>query len=121
MEHFNQGEQIRLLNLWAKYTRKMISLIPNASSIPYRIGKMIQENNGTWEYGLEIPKHSFAYEFTKADIEIESEYTIGTEWAQRFLPKKHYIKKFFTKLQKDGYNLDDVMQGYLLVTIGKCN
>ena len=121
LEHFETDEQIKLLHNWAKYGKYMISMIPNASSIPYRVGKQIMENNGTWEYGMEIPKHSFREEFTKAGITVEKEYTIGSEWAQKFLPKKHFIKKFFAKLEKDGYNLDDLMQGYLLVTIGKCD
>lgn len=99
----------------------MISMIPNAASIPYRVGKAILEKNGEWDYGLEIPKHSFQYEFASAGILVEKEYTIGTEWAQRFLTKRHYIRNFLAKLEKDGYNLDDFMQGYLLVTIGKCN
>ena len=121
LEHFKTDEQVKLLRKWANYGKYMISMIPNASSIPYRVGKQIMENNGTWEYGLEIPKHSFKEEFTRAGISVEKEYTIGSEWAQRFLPKRHYVKKFFAKLEKDGYNLDDLMQGYLLVTIGKCD
>ena len=120
LEHFETDEQIRLLRNWARYGKYMISMIPNASSIPYRIGKQLMENEGTWEYGLEIPKHSFKEEFSRAGITVEKEYTIGSEWAQRFLPKRHYIREFFAKLEKDGYNLDDLMQGYLLVTIGKC-
>lgn len=120
LEHFEIDEQIRLLRNWARYGKYMISMIPNASSIPYRIGKQLMENEGTWEYGLEIPKHSFKEEFSRAGITVEKEYTIGSEWAQRFLPKRHYIREFFAKLEKDGYNLDDLMQGYLLVTIGKC-
>ena len=121
LEHFDTEEQVRLLRNWSKYGKNMISMIPNATSIPYRVGKKIMEDKGIWEYGLEIPKHSFKEEFTRAGITVEKEYTIGTEWAQRFLPPKHYIKRFFAKLEKDGYNLDDYMQGYLLVTIGKCN
>ena len=121
LEHFETEEQVRLLRNWARYGKYMISMIPNAASIPYRVGKQIMEENGTWEYGLEIPKHSFKEEFTKAGIFVEKEYTIGTEWAQNFLPKRHYIRKFFAKLEKEGYILDDFMQGYLLVTIGKCN
>ena len=121
LEHFDTDEQIRLLRNWARYGKYMISMIPNASSIPYRIGNQLMENEGTWEYGLEIPKHSFKEEFSRAGITVEKEYTIGSEWAQRFLPKRHYIRKFFAKLEKDGYNLDDLMQGYLLVTIGKCD
>lgn len=121
LEHFETEEQVRLLRNWSKYGKYMISIIPNAASIPYRVGKAILEENGEWEYGLEIPKHSFKEEFTRAGITVEKEYTIGAEWAQRFLPKRHYIKKLFSRLEKDGYSLEDLMQGYLLVTIGRCN
>ena len=120
LEHFKTEEQVELLRNWSKYGKYMISMIPNASSIPYRVGKHILESNREWEYGLEIPKHSFQEEFARAGISVEKEYTIGAKWAQLFLPKHHYIRRFFAKLEKDGYNLEDLMQGYLLVTIGKC-
>ena len=120
LEHFETDEQIELLKNWSEYCRRMISLIPNAASIPYRVGKKIMEDSNTWRYGREIPKHSFAEEFIRAGITLEKEYTIGTEWAQTCLPKRHYINKFFDRLRKEGYDLDEYMQGYLLVTIGIC-
>lgn len=119
LEHFDTNEQIRLLANWKKYGRYMVSMIPNAASIPYRIGKQILEDNNEWEYGLEIPKHSLGEEFSRAGLSVIKEYTIGTEWALSFLPKKHYVRKFFEKMKKDGYSLDKYMQGYLLVTIGE--
>lgn len=120
LEHFSTEEQISLLKNWKHICKRMISMIPNASSIPYRVGKQIQEENGTWEYGLEMPKHSLAREFTAAGIQVEREYTIGTEWALKFLPPKHYVSKCFMKMRTQGINLDEIMQGYLLVTIGNC-
>ena len=120
LEHFSTEEQIELLKNWKKYCERMVSMIPNKASIPYRVGKKIMEENDTWEYGLEIPKHSMAFEFEEAGISVIKEYTIGTEWALKFLPKKHYIRKFFMRIQKEGIDLNDLMQGYLIVTIGKC-
>ena len=70
--------------------------------------------------GGKIPKHSLAKEFTLAGINVEKEYTIGVDWAQRLLPESHYVRNFFDLLKKDGYDLRDIMQGYLLVTIGTC-
>ncbi len=119
LEHFETEEQIRLLHSWKKYSTHMISLIPNKASIPYQVGKCIQENEGRWEYGREIPKHSFIYEFQKAGIEVQNEYTIGTEWALKFLPENHYVRELYKKLADEGYPLDEYMQGYLLVTIGR--
>lgn len=120
LEHFETEEQIRMLKCWKRYGKYMISMIPNAASIPYRVGKKTMEDKGIWSYGLEIPKHTFIEEFLKAGIQIEREYTIGTEWAYGFLPKNHYIKKLFIKLEREGYKLDEFMQGYLLVTVGRC-
>lgn len=120
LEHFSTEEQIMLLKNWKKHSRRMISMIPNKSSVPYRIGKEIMEKNGEWRYGLEIPKHSLVCEFKKAGITVENEYTIGTEWALRFLPKDHFVRKMYKQLINEGFDLDEMMQGYLLVTIGKC-
>lgn len=120
LEHFSTDEQIDLLKSWSRYCKTMVSLIPNASSVPYRIGKKIKEENGSWSYGRETPKHSLAAEFSQAGIKVEKEYTIGSEWALKFLPPKHPVKKMYEKLIKDNINLDEYMQGYLLVTIGRC-
>lgn len=120
LEHFSTEEQINLLKQWKKYCKRMVSMIPNAASVPYQIGKHIQEENGTWQYGLEIPKSSMASEFMAAGIKVIKEYSIGTEWALRFLPKEHYIRDMYRRMLDEGYPLDEFMQGYLLVTIGIC-
>lgn len=57
-------------------------------------------------------------EFITAGYSDIQEYTIGTEHALRFLPQEHYLRDVFVKLLEEGYNLDDMWQGYLLVTIG---
>lgn len=121
LEHFSITEQIELLRKWGGVCRKMISMIPNAHSLPYRVGKKIMEDSGTWKYGLEIPKHSMIQEFSEAGIKVEREYTIGTEWALKFLPKRHYLRKSFERLKKDGHDLENMGQGYLIVTIGDCS
>lgn len=121
LEHFDLSQQIELLKMWSQYSKRIISMIPNAASLPYRVGKKIMEDNNTWPYGLEIPRHSMIESFVKAGIEVEREYTIGAEWALGFLPQDHYLRHYFELLVKDGYELEDYMQGYLLVTIGNCN
>jgi len=121
LEHFETEKQIELLRNWSIYGKHIISMIPNQASIPYMLGKQIMEENGSWKYGMEIPKHSMKEEFTLAGITVEKEYTIGAEWALKFLPKEHYIRVFFKKMESDGYNLEECMQGYLLVTIGRCD
>lgn len=120
LEHFCPDEQIELLKLWSRYTKNMISMIPNAASLPYRMGKQIMENEGSWEYGVETPRHTLTHEFLEAGIKIEKEYTIGSEWALAFLPKRHYYRRAYKKMVRDGFDLDSYMQGYILVTIGRC-
>lgn len=120
LEHFDSAEQITLLKIWKKYCRRMISMIPNASSIAYRVGKKILEDAGKWQYGRETPRHSLAMEFTLAGIEVEKEYTIGVDWALKFLPRWHYLRRVIKKMQGQDFELNNMMQGYLLVTVGKC-
>ncbi len=118
LEHFDSEMQVRLLKGWSRYANRIVSMVPNSSSLPYRVGKEIMEREGRWPYGLEIPKHTLISEYFKAGLVIEKEYTIGSEWALKFLPKDHYLVSSYQRLIEEGYCLDDYMQGYLLVTIG---
>ena len=121
LEHFDSEHRVRLLKNWKRYGKKMISLIPNAHSVAYRYGKYLQEKNGTWEYGLEIPQSSLKDDFRAAGIRVIEEYTIGENHALAFLPEDHFVRKALEEV----YNLNndhirDWWQGYLLVTIGEC-
>lgn len=119
LEHFDTEKQIKLLKRWGKYGRYMVSMIPNAASIAYRVGKEIMEKNNTWTYGLEIPKSTMKSEFESAGFREVKEYTIGSKWGTNFLPKNHKLRKCILELIEEGYQLNDYKQGYLLVTIGK--
>lgn len=118
LEHFEKPDRINMLTNWRRFSKKMISMVPNAASLPYRVGKQIMECNGTWKYGLEIPQFSLMDEFIAAGYSEIREYTIGTDHALTFLPKRHYLYKSLQKLMKENINLDEYGQGYLLVTIG---
>lgn len=118
LEHFEKNEQINMLKNWKCFSKRMISMVPNAASLPYRIGKKIMEDTGEWGYGFEIPQFSMVKEFAAAGYSKIQEYTIGTKHALRFLPQDHYLKNAYIKLLEEDYNLDDMWQGYLLVTIG---
>lgn len=119
LEHFDTNQQIELLGKWGKYGKNMISMIPNSVSLPYMIGKKMMEEQGIWEYGLEIPKSSLYKEFNMAGFSDIKEYSIGSEWSTKFLPDGHILKRAFLELLNDNYDLDKYMQGYLLVTMGK--
>lgn len=68
LEHFHTEERIALLKNWGRYTKHMISMIPNAASIAYRTGKKMMEQQGVWSYGLELPQYSLGSEFEQAGI-----------------------------------------------------
>lgn len=120
LEHFEREERINMLRLWKPCCKKMVSLIPNAASLGYRMGKGLMEKNGTWRYGKEMPQYSLIQDFEEAGYKVLDEYTIGEKNAVNFLPKDHYLRqaleKWFT--EKDICK-DNCGQGYLLVTIGE--
>ena len=119
LEHFYPEQRIDMLKKWKKNAKNMISLIPNAHCLAYRVGKQILEEKGTWEYGLEMPQSSLRWEFEQAGIEVLDEYTIDSAAALKLLPNDHVLRVALEKMS-DHYRLEDFGQGYLLVTIGKC-
>ena len=120
LEHFEREERINMLRIWKPCCRKMVSLIPNAASLGYRMGKGLMEKNGTWSYGREMPQYSLIRDFEEAGYKIMDEYTVGERNSVNFLPKTHYLRealeKWFTEMELCG---DNCGQGYLLVTIGE--
>ena len=121
LEHFNKPERIAMLKHWKKYCKYMISLVPNASCLAYRIGKKIMEENGTWGYGIENPLYTQIDDFQQAGYKVEKEYTIGIKHALNFLDNKHPLRISLENAIKNKEIQEDFMQGYLLVTIGKNN
>ena len=118
LEHFTQEERIVLLRNWFPAGKKMISMVPNAASLAYRIGKARQERLGLWRYGLEIPLYSQYSEFRAAGYIDIVEYTIGESHSLNFLPRWHPMRlalKWWLQHNESG---DNCGQGYLLVTIG---
>lgn len=121
LEHFQKEDRINLLKQWGRVGRRMVSIIPNASSIAYRVGKSRMEKNGTWSYGLELPQYSLHGEFLEAGFHVTSEYTIGEKHALEFLPKYHPLRLVLSWLIKNNPCEDNCGQGYLLVTVGEKN
>lgn len=120
LEHFEREARIEMLRLWKPYCRKMISLIPNAASLGYRMGKGLMEKNGTWPYGTELPQYSLIRDFEAAGYRVTGEYTIGEKNSLNFLPKTHYLRQALeTWLSEMDLCGDNCGQGYLLVTIGE--
>lgn len=119
LEHFEQAERVDLLRLWKPVCHRMVSMIPNANSVPYRMGKELQEKAGEWLYGKELPQATMVDEFLAAGYHSIDEYTIGVEEALAFLPAEHYMRVAFERWYNHLGHTDFWGQGYLLVTIGK--
>ena len=119
LEHFQKHGRISLLRLWGQVSRRMVSMIPNAASLSYRVGKSLMEKAGKWEYGLELPQYTLQQEFADAGFRVIEEYTIGEEHSLSFLPSKHYLRIAIKKWIKENPCDDNCGQGYLLVTIGE--
>ena len=120
LEHFEKDTRINLLRKWSKYCKTMVSMIPNAASIAYRVGKAIMERDHNWQFGLEMPQYTLYDEFYAAGLTNIHEYTIGELHSLNFLPNDHYLKNALEKMFNDIkiLNEDNMGQGYLLVTIG---
>jgi len=59
LEHFSDDQITDILRESARVCKKeVISLVPNARSIFYGVGKFRMEQQGTWPYGPEIPKYA---------------------------------------------------------------
>ena len=120
LEHFSQKERIAMLQNWSRYGRRMVSMIPNAHSLAYHLGKELMEQRGIWPYGLEMPQSSLATEFAQAGLNHIREYTIGMQEALNFLPKDHYLKIALERWATERKGQEDLWgQGYLLVTVGE--
>ena len=118
LEHFYFDERVDLLKKWKRICKTMISMVPNADCIPYRVWKDDLEKKNIWKYGIEMPQKTLYQDFLSAGYKNIKEYTIGSSQVIKNLPEDHYIRKAFECMREKGYPLDEWGQGYLLVTIG---
>lgn len=118
LEHFTDPQIIDVLKDCKRVARKgVISLVPNASAVFYRIGKLAMEDNGTWEYGRETPKKTMKPLFEAAGLGQIKEFSVGTYHTLNFWGEQHpEIKKFLDHLSSE--ELQSMNMGYLLFTVG---
>jgi hypothetical protein len=111
-----------MLKAWKPFCKLMVSMVPNAASLCYRLGKERREKNGTWIFGKEDPSYTQTGEFLRAGYSVKREYTIGELDALEFLefaePLRAQIAALWAARRVEGYT-DNFWQGYLLVTIGE--
>ncbi|MFA5864850.1 MAG: methyltransferase domain-containing protein [Phycisphaerae bacterium] len=121
LEHFVSTERMAMLREWSRVSSgRVITLLPNAGCLAYRIGKADQEEAGTWSYGHETPIKSMRSEFKAAGLHVVAEYSVGIQWAFSFLPYIHPLRSPLVSWMegKTETELQDLNQGYLLITQG---
>jgi ubiquinone/menaquinone biosynthesis C-methylase UbiE len=122
LEHFSPEIRQAILREQARITRdRVISLVPNAACLAYRVGKADQEIRGVWPYGLETPLHSQRDDFSAAELLMVYENTVGAKHALSFLRKSHPLFNGLNRWisERSEEELQDCRQGYLLATVGK--
>lgn len=123
LEHFSDAEIQHIVSDSARISRGIVlSLVPNAASIPYRIGKWHQEQTGKWQYGYEDPKYTVAPFFEKANLHGVREYTVSWKHALKFMSfdgataLRGLFEQWYDSLSERDMKM--LTQGYLLVTVG---
>jgi ubiquinone/menaquinone biosynthesis C-methylase UbiE len=119
LEHFPDEQIMDIINESVRVCKKgVMSLVPNASSIFYRIGKFEMEQEGTWPYGKEIPKFTMKDYFKAAGLRNIKEFSVGTTHSTRFLNSiEKEFRNFYNNLSLD--EIQKLNQGYLLFTYGE--
>ena len=86
LEHYDDDTIARLLREFGRVARlAVISFVPNASSLPYRIGKSVLEARGKWHWGHERPIRSLRGHCESAGLRVEEETTVGLAHSLNFL------------------------------------
>lgn len=122
LEHWTDEELVPIVLEMARVSRRsVISLVPFAGCVLYRLGKHLAEEAGRWPYGRELPRQTLQPVFERAGLTNIREYTVWSEWAPRMLrltqPRlQRAVARWWESLPPD----DPVKrgQGYLLLTVG---
>jgi SAM-dependent methyltransferase len=124
-EYFNAAQIDAIMKEAFRVARKrVIIMVPNAWSIPYRLGKWYLERRGRWEWGGEVPSYTLKDHFHKAGLVRVREFSVGGQHAVDFLEPLPGGLRVAHRLSR-GLKLtrharpSRWKQGYLLVTIGE--
>ncbi|HYC77583.1 MAG TPA: methyltransferase domain-containing protein, partial [Planctomycetota bacterium] len=124
LEHFEPADLGAVVRESARVSRRtVLCLAPNAASLPYRLGKSLQERAGVWAWGREAPFATLRPAFEAAGLVDVEEITVAPEHALEFLrgtsaePFRKTLQDWYRSL--DRAELESMGQGYLLVTVGR--
>lgn len=123
IEHFSSKERRDILREMCRTTReRVVILVPNGASLAYRVGKALQEVEGRWPYGVEIPILSLRDDFEAVGLRLISEHSVGAAHSLSFLPLGHPLRDALSVWLDEksiATTMRDCNQGYLLVAHGR--
>jgi SAM-dependent methyltransferase len=123
LEHWTDEELVPIVREMARISRKrVVSFVPYAGSILYRIGKDHAERNGSWVYGRELPRYSLRKVFESAGLRNIHEDYVWPEQSVEFLRmvNAECYEAARAWLEKDSDAFVCLKgQGYLLLTVGE--
>lgn len=124
LEHFTNDELTSIMKESARISKDMvISMVPNANSLAYRLGKRYQDSRGMWRWGQEEPKYTLKGYFQRAGLKDIIEYSIDPGHSFLFLNSLRpvFVRDFALRLRNlvSSRILKFLNQGYLLVTYGE--
>lgn len=120
LEHFTDEEIVGILREQARVSDLVISLVPNAASLLYRLWKWELEKQGEWSYAAETPKRTLRDLYGRAGLEVVEEHTTDFESLKSFAHRLRIRRKSLVgRLEEFFEQTPDSWQGYLLVTVGR--
>jgi SAM-dependent methyltransferase len=119
LEHFDDETIGCIMNESARISKKSVmSLVPNAACLPYRVGSYKEKLAGRWKYGFEDAKLTMAEYFNAAGLRDIQERSVGFYQGLEFWGKHDRdVTGFFDHLTDKERR--KTQQGYLLFTYGK--
>ena len=123
-EYFSDAQIESILKEAFRVAKKnVIILVPNAWSLPYRIGKFYQEKTGAWEWGGERPFPSMKPYFRSVGCRSINEFSVAAKLSLDFLTMRGsgLVKRVLNRglNLKTHSNPSKLKQGYLLITVGE--
>jgi hypothetical protein len=122
LEHWTDEELVPIVSEMVRVSRRcVISLVPYAGCVFYRLGKYLAETAGKWPYGREIPRSTLAPVFQEAGLSDVREFPVWNEWGPRLLGLTDKDLQIRVQRWWDSLPADDPAkadQGYLLLTVG---
>ena len=103
--------------------KRVIIMVPNALSLPYRLGMWHMKRTEQWPWGGEVPSYTLKHYFRSASNLRVSEFSVGARQSLDFLtmPGGETIKKVCTRLLNLRHHSKPALfrQGYLLITVAE--